>query len=63
LWGLVLGFSVGVDVTGDLLGLTVGAMLGLSEVELDDGLSVGLLLEFRSQTVVLYVAVVREAPK
>jgi len=54
---------VGVDVTGDLLGLTVGAMLGLSEVELDDGLSVGLLLEFRSQTVVLYVAVVREAPK
>ena len=51
----------GVDVTGDLLGLAVGAILGLSEVEFDDGLSVGLLFEFRSQTVVLYVVVVREA--
>ena len=56
--GLVV---VGVDVTGDLLGLAAGAILGLSEVELDDGLSVGLLFEFRSQTVVLYVVVVREA--
>lgn len=45
--GIALGFSVGVDVAGDLFGFTVGAILGLSEL--------------RSQTVALYVVVVREA--